>query len=416
LFTFVGQIKQMKNYKLLPAGLLLLSLFCLFTSSCNKKVVDTTPTVLTLGVVSITTATASGSFEVLSNGYENITAAGSCYSSTNNQPTLLSDRFTNDATSTGAYNSVLTGLSENTTYYVRAYATNPSGTTYGNLVIFQTSAGWAKQISGTNTILNSIYFTDASNGYAVGNNGTILKTTNAGISWVAKSSGTTSNLNSIYFINTTTGYIVGDNGTILTTNDSSTWATQAGGTNNNLNSVYFTDANHGYAVGANGIILSFDGANWTSQTNGANNLNSVCFVGATGCAVGANGTILTTNNYGNIWVTQSGGTSNLLNSVYFTSANTGYAVGVNGTILQTNNAGFTWTAQTSNTGNELQSVYFSDANNGYAVGVGSTILATSNGGSTWSKQPGNTSNILYSVFIAGSHAYAVGGGGTILHF
>ncbi len=404
----------MRNLKLLVTDLVISSLLLLFASSCNKTATPALPSVLILNVSSITISTASITFDVLSNGNQNITAAGTCYSSTNNQPTLATDKYTNDATSTGIYNSSLTGLNENTTYYIRAYATNASGTTYGNTIVFQTAAGWAKQISGTTNILNSIYFTDANNGYAVGNNGTILKTTNAGVNWTSQNSGTIVNLNSIYFTNVTNGYIVGDNGTILYTNNSgNTWATQTSGTSTNLNSIHFTNSNNGYAVGNNGIILSFNGTNWASQTIGTNNLNSVCFTGTTGYAVGDNGTILTTSNGVN-WTRQTIGINNL-NSIYFVGT-TGYVVGVGGTILVTSNGGIIWTAQTSSTGNELQGICFSDANNGYAVGVGATILATNNGGSNWYKEPSGTSNILFGVYIISQHAYAVGGGGTILHF
>jgi photosystem II stability/assembly factor-like uncharacterized protein len=68
------------------------------------------------------------------------------------------------------------------------------------------------------------------------------------------------------------------------------------------------------------------------------------------------------------WTQQISGTTNALNSVYFTDTNTGYTVGVSGTILNTNNAGINWVAQSSGTTNILRSVYFTDANTGYAVG------------------------------------------------
>ena len=58
----------------------------------------------------------------------------------------------------------------------------------------------------------------------------------------------------------------------------------------------------------------------------------------------SNGTILKTIDGGTTWTTLSSGTTNDLNSVYFTDANTGYAVGDTGTILKTIDGGTTWTA------------------------------------------------------------------------
>jgi photosystem II stability/assembly factor-like uncharacterized protein len=72
---------------------------------------------------------------------------------------------------------------------------------------------------GTNEYLNlnTIYFTDANTGYAVGDSGIIIKTINGGVSWTVQPSGTASHLMSVYFTDANTGYVVGDNGIILKT-------------------------------------------------------------------------------------------------------------------------------------------------------------------------------------------------------
>jgi hypothetical protein len=54
-------------------------------------------------------------------------------------------------------------------------------------------------------------------GYTVGANGTIMKSTDAGLSWIPQSSGTTANLTTVDFINTDIGYTAGYNGVILKT-------------------------------------------------------------------------------------------------------------------------------------------------------------------------------------------------------
>jgi hypothetical protein len=80
------------------------------------------------------------------------------------------------------------------------------------------------------------------------------------------------------------------------------------------------------------------------------------------------------------WFEQTSGTSNYLNSVYFTDNNTGWAVGFEGTILNTTDGGLNWNSQSSGTSNYLNSVYFTDNNTGWAVGGDETILKTTTGG------------------------------------
>jgi len=75
------------------------------------------------------------------------------------------------------------------------------------------------QYSGTGSPLKSVYFTSVDTGYAVGDNGTILKTTDGGINWLTQNSCTDVNLYSVHFPSVDTGYVVGDCGTILKTTD-----------------------------------------------------------------------------------------------------------------------------------------------------------------------------------------------------
>ncbi|MCX6248218.1 MAG: YCF48-related protein [Bacteroidetes bacterium] len=89
----------------------------------------------------------------------------------------------------------------------------------GSIILKTTNGGtgWMTQASPDSNFLNSVYFTDANNGYAVGSAGTLIKTTNGGDYWAKQSSGTSMGLNSVRFTNDSTGYIAGDNGIILKT-------------------------------------------------------------------------------------------------------------------------------------------------------------------------------------------------------
>jgi len=69
-------------------------------------------------------------------GGDSVTQKGVCWSESENPDT--GDSKTEDGAGAGVFNSVITGLSENTTYHVRAYATNGVGTSYGEDKQFKT--------------------------------------------------------------------------------------------------------------------------------------------------------------------------------------------------------------------------------------------------------------------------------------
>jgi PKD repeat protein len=92
--------------------------------------------VTTSAVTAITSTTATGGGNVISDGGSTITARGICWSTSANPTT--SGNHTNEPGTTGAFTSNMTGLTPSTTYHVRAYATNVTGTGYGSEVVFST--------------------------------------------------------------------------------------------------------------------------------------------------------------------------------------------------------------------------------------------------------------------------------------
>ena len=97
---------------------------------------DYMPLVTTAIVGDVTTNSVTCGGRVVCSGDAPITACGVCWS-THNNPTI-SDSHTNDGTNVGNFISNISGLLQNTTYYLRAYATNSYGTTYGNEEVFTT--------------------------------------------------------------------------------------------------------------------------------------------------------------------------------------------------------------------------------------------------------------------------------------
>ena len=101
-----------------------------------------------------------------------------------------------------------------------------------------------------------MYFADNVNGGAVGQSGTIIKTSDSGANWISQTSGLTSSLISIHFINSNTGWIAGVFCRILqTSNGGINWNLYQHHRYLSLHSVFFIDAVEGWGVGDSGQML-----------------------------------------------------------------------------------------------------------------------------------------------------------------
>jgi len=117
--------------------------------SFTTSVLIQSPILSTTAASSVSTTSATSGGNVTSDGNATVTARGVCWSPTSN-PTVANNKTT-DGTGTGSFTSSLTGLTANTTYYVRAYATNSMGTSYGSQVSIMTtsnSGGTVTDIDG----------------------------------------------------------------------------------------------------------------------------------------------------------------------------------------------------------------------------------------------------------------------------
>lgn len=94
------------------------------------------PTVTTQAVTGITKTTATGHGNITDLGFSNPTQHGVCWNTTGTPSIADSKTEQGAVTATGAFTSNITGLHPGTDYYVRAYATNTGGTSYGNQVFF----------------------------------------------------------------------------------------------------------------------------------------------------------------------------------------------------------------------------------------------------------------------------------------
>ena len=116
-------------------NLLIISL--LLVLGCKKNIQVATSTTTSPFTITNTSAKSGGT---ITNDFGNpITARGIVWSTSPN-PTVALTTKTSDSLGTGAFTSTLNGLKQNTTYYIRAYATNKNGTTYGNEINFKTQS------------------------------------------------------------------------------------------------------------------------------------------------------------------------------------------------------------------------------------------------------------------------------------
>lgn len=88
------------------------------------------PSIITSPVTDVTQTTAKCGGDITDQGDSEVTSRGVCWSTSEN-PTISSSHTT-DGSGTGEFSSQLTDLTTNTKYFVRAYATNATGTAYGN--------------------------------------------------------------------------------------------------------------------------------------------------------------------------------------------------------------------------------------------------------------------------------------------
>jgi photosystem II stability/assembly factor-like uncharacterized protein len=152
--------------------------------------------------------------------------------------------------------------------------------------------------------------------------------------WDPVSSGTTNNLNGVFLLDFGTGLAVGEAGTILKTTDAgATWSPLVSGTTTTLHDVYCFDASQGVAVGEQGLILrTTDGGGvWQTVASGVkDNLQSVSFSGVNGISGGDSQTILYSTESGASWqISQSGFFGGGFLGAHMLSATMGFVAGQN---------------------------------------------------------------------------------------
>jgi photosystem II stability/assembly factor-like uncharacterized protein len=198
-------------------------------------------------------------------------------------------------------------------------------------------------------------------GYAVGNFGTIMSTTDAGQTWTGLNTGITADINKVALPAPGTIIIGGGCYDLISPNGGVSFTqmqfTVPGpGCSPTVTSQSFVSPAVGYVLANTGQVLATTDAGATFSGNSAP---------VPGTAAAGGGATAT--------------------DIAFTSATNGFAL-VGGSIVRTTNGAGSWT--TVHTGGAvLNSIVFTDNNTGYAVGGNSTVLKTTDGGAQWNSVP-----------------------------
>ena len=277
----------------------------------------------------------------------------------------------------------------------------------------------ARRTTGQTTPLNGIWGSSASNIYAVGDGGTILRATDNGVTWVPVANSFVGNLLSIWGLNSTTIYTGGKQGTIQKYNGT-TLSISTQEHTDALNSVWGTGAGNAYAVGGNGVVIHYNGSSWTTTaTLDASALNSVWGSAANDIyAAGAGGldtAVLYHSTNGTVWTRDSvvvTGDGNV-NAVWGASNTSVYAVGDGGVILHGHTGG-PWTQQASGTTEDLLGVWGTSDNDVWSVGTNGIILHYD--GTSWSSTTHGIQALNGVWAFDANHVFVMSNDGSILTF
>ena len=246
--------------------------------------------------------------------------------------------------------------------------------------------------------------------------------------WTQRTSPTTQPLYAVQFVNDT-GYAVGYYGTVIRSTDRGlSWAAMPFPNSGDLHDVYFHDALNGFAAGDSGLFHTVDGGgSWDAVVTPLQEpWRCITFVSAQVgfCGGGwfGTGALLRTLDGGATWDVVFSGAEIPVSAIQFPSADTGYAVqySYSWEVLKTTDGGANWSAlpiQPMSSLTNLEGLHFLDVDNGYVGGwYLPAFLHTVDGGVSWSEVvPGGSMNVYGIDFTTSQQGIAVGTLGAILH-
>lgn len=325
---------------------------------------------------------------------------------------------------------------------------------------------WRYQASTISETLLSVYFIDKEKGWAVGNSGTIISTTDGGDSWISNTSPVSEPITNVFFISSTSGYITSGGKIYFTTDNCQTWS-EIYNSSKIIKNIIFIDSETGYFVGYkkynSGSNYYISSGIYSIKNNSVTSLYYSSRKYLYDISVPDKGNIFVVgNNFYNNFATykyNTGTTEYLLKSIdlgqewtllnnvnlydlesynklQFLNKNTGYMLGkgkngnlvwfmgthwtdgVRNILIKTTDGGGSWTKISLDI--VPRNLFFIDEITGWVIGKkdsSETLYFTMDAGENWITQISDiTSSLKKLHFIDKSVGYAVGENGIVLKY
>ena len=227
----------------------------------NFSTTNGEPTVVTIGSSNVTASTVDLEGKITGIGDAPVTEHGHCWS-ISSSPTINDSKTSLGSIGVDSFVSVASDLTQNTTYYYRAYATNSFGTVYGVEMTLTTIGLWSS---------------------------------------IGELSGVTYNNNAMFVLNTNNVWVVGAN---VWNWDGNSWNTIGSPSSNNLLAVNGTSINNIWVLDDNNGIFNWNGSSWNEITPPSiSNLKDILVFGNTIILGGGNEApiIAISSNSGSSW-------------------------------------------------------------------------------------------------------------------
>jgi photosystem II stability/assembly factor-like uncharacterized protein len=297
-------------------------------------------------------------------------------------------------------------------------------------------AEWMLVSGARSGYFHGLDFVDQDRGWAVGDSGKILNTTDGGKSWSIQQSGTLVTLRAVSFLSPSKGWVCGGSNSIgMSTNGGATWTWDhpIGESLRTFMAMSFVDERTGWVVDNFGGILHTEngGSTWTPQASGTSwAITSIQFLDAMeGWACATNRVVLHTTNGGNNWATRILGSLDygdavVYTDIYFATRTRGYiatrSVGSTAVhqppIVTTTDGGETWICRSTPEQSFVQAVAFTNEHVGWGA-ASSGILHTEDAGTHWTFQVQLPDALFVDVcFIDQVHGWALSFTGEIYRY
>ena len=302
----------------------------------------------------------------------------------------------------------------------------PQGNTLYDVFFIDQLTGWAVGDAGTimkstdgglsydlinfptHQNFSAVEFFNTDTGLIASSSGMILKTSDGGMSWNQVETGINGNFTDMCFINSNTAWLSTDDGTIIKSMDyGDSWQLVFSDTSRQFNSISFVDENHGWAAGAidtyyAGIVRTSDGGvNWTGlELTFEHDFLDICFtdslIGYASFITDYEHFLAKTTDGGETWqFLMDGFFYGEFYDIEFTDSDHGWIAGTSATIplsigilYYTSDGGMNWyPGENLGIDNlfDFNAVYFIDNQNGWMVGSLGNILYSTDGGLHWTK-------------------------------